>query len=64
MPTNTWEPPPRQSDSDSRARTNRSDEPRNSEPARRDYGRNHDASAESERSYSELNEINVHGSER
>jgi hypothetical protein len=64
MPTNTWEPPPRQSDTRNRMRENASAEPRNFEPARHEDDRNPDASAESEFSLSAVEDINTQGSER
>ena len=63
MPTNTWEPPPRQSDTDNGPHS-RSDEPRNFETASSEHAGNYDASAASEGSYGEHDDINMHGSER
>ena len=64
MPTNTWEPPPRPSDTGSRHGSGRSDEPRNFETARRERARNHDASFDQEPTPVDDEDINTHGSER
>jgi hypothetical protein len=62
MPVKTWEPPPLQSDTDTRP-SRGSAEPRNSEPSRPDRGRNPDASVP-ELGHVDYEEINTHGSER
>lgn len=64
MPTKTWEPPPRQPDTNTRAPSGRSVEPRNFETLSREPGRNHDASLDLERTRAEDEDINTHGSER
>ena len=63
MPTKTWEPPPRQSDSKTRPPAASTAEPRNFEPARADRARKPDAPA-AERGHVDYDEINLHGSER
>lgn len=64
MPTKTWEPAPRPSDTD-RHGSNRSDEPRNFETARRERAWNHDARFDGESAAPDAHEdINTHGSER
>jgi hypothetical protein len=64
MPTNTWEPPPRQSDTRIRVRDGRRDEPRNFEATRREDDRDPDAPAESELRLGGVEDINTNGSER
>ena len=61
MPTKTWEPQPRQSDSKIRPRPAHTAEPRNFEPSREDRGGNPDAP---EPGHVDYDEINLHGSER
>lgn len=63
MPTKTWEPPPRQTDSETHPQTPSTAEPRNFESSRGDRGRNPDKPAP-ERGAVDYDEINVHGSER
>jgi hypothetical protein len=63
MPTKTWEPPPRQTDTEAGPHESGSAEPRNFETPRRDRGRNPDASS-AELGQVDYDEINLHGSER
>ena len=63
MPTKTWEPPPRQSDSKIPTHAPKTAEPRNFESPRGDRARNPDA-PEPEPGYLDYDEINLHGSER
>jgi hypothetical protein len=64
MPTKTWEPPPRQWDTESWSAAGRTDEPRNIEPPPRDRGLNPDAAPDRDRSRPADEDINFHGSER
>ena len=64
MPTKTWEPPPRQSDTETRSVAGRNDEPRNIETPPTGRGRNHDGLLDPERMGLESEDINTHGSER
>ena len=66
MPTKTWEPPPSQSDTETRSSAGRSDEPRNIETPPGGRGRNHDAAQEPEGMPvdDDDEDINTHGSER
>jgi hypothetical protein len=64
MPTKTWEPPPRQRDTESWAVAGRSDEPRNIETPPRDRGLNPDAAPDRDCSRADDEDINFHGSER
>jgi hypothetical protein len=64
MPTKTWQPPSRQSDSDISPNPVRADEPRNFEPAHREPGGNSDVPSDLESAPLEDDEINTHGSER
>jgi hypothetical protein len=64
MPTKTWEPPPLQSDTETRSSADRSDEPRNIETPPSGRGLNPDAVPDLDRTDSDLEDINTHGSER
>ena len=64
MPTKTWQPQTRQSDSDISPNPARAAEPRNFEPAHRDHGRNPDVPSDVESARFDDEEINTHGSER
>ena len=62
MPTKTWEPPPFQSDGDTRRQPARKAEARNFESPRSERAANPDAAGE--RGQVDYDEINTHGSER
>jgi hypothetical protein len=64
MPTKTWEPPPRQSDTETRSAAGRSDESRNIETPPTGRGRNPDAAPDLDRTGPDHEDINTHGSER
>lgn len=64
MPTNTWEPPPMQPDTDTRSRQVQSAEPGNLETTRRGRGWNPDAPTAPKPGSVDDEEINTHGSER
>lgn len=64
MPTKTWEPPPKQPETDAHPHQAGSAEPRNFATVGRERARNHDASAPPERGSADYEEINTHGSER
>ncbi len=64
MPTKTWEPPPRQSDTGTSPRRVETVEPRNFEPGDTDPARNPDAAHDGEPGRMEHADINMHGSER
>lgn len=64
MPTDTWEPPPRPSDTNDRGGSDRNDEPRKFETAHGGRARKHDASFDRDAAPDACEEINTHGSER
>ena len=64
MPTKTWEPPPRQSDTGTLPRRDEKAEPRNFAPGSGDGGWNPDAPSVPELDRIDDVEINMHGSER
>ena len=64
MPTNTWETPPMQSDTDARVHQAGTVEPGNFESGRGDDGGNPDASIAPEHGRVDYDEINFNGSER
>jgi hypothetical protein len=64
MPTKTWEPPPRQSDTEARPERARGAEARKFASPRNEPARNPDAPDELDRGRVDYDEINTHGSER